>query len=252
LKFIQHQHFFLSLVTGLTNHRLSAQQKALTVVSNCMNTLLTITFILFFFFSFGQRPTNISGTIVDENGKPIANAVLHYSDTAYTDKQGRFKVAYPNPQQYWYYFHIERKDFLPKSIFVALSSKNIVINKPIVLRSRMGFWYDPKKIDSTHIGMTVKEAIKKYKLDIDMCLLWDEPPGAYHNFTTELADSSYACFTFQGIFTIEKRLKMKDILDRKITGIGISFTNGTEKIFGNGFARDNPYLVERQMKTVNQ
>jgi hypothetical protein len=30
LKFIQLQHFYLSLVTGLTNHRISAQQKALT------------------------------------------------------------------------------------------------------------------------------------------------------------------------------------------------------------------------------
>src|SRR5205809_509321 len=119
--------FYLSLVAGLNWHGISAQQKALTVVCNCMKTLLTINFSLLFAFSFGQKPTNISGTIVDENGKPVVKAIVHYgnttSDTAYTDNQGRFRVAYPNPQQYWYYFHIDRKNFLPKSFFVDLSQK---------------------------------------------------------------------------------------------------------------------------------
>ena len=32
MKFIQLQHFFLSLATGLNWHRISAQQKALTVI----------------------------------------------------------------------------------------------------------------------------------------------------------------------------------------------------------------------------
>ena len=208
---------------------------------------------MLFAFSFGQKPTNISGTIVDENGKPVANAIVHYgnmtSDTAYTDNQGRFSVAYPNPQQYWYYFRIDRKEFLPKSFFVDLSQKDIVMTKPIVLRSRKGFWYDAKQIDSTHLGITVKEAISKYKLDIDQCLLWDEPPGKYHNFTAELGDSSYIRFSFKGVFSIEKRLKMSDVIDRTITGIGIGFTNGTVKEFGNGHARENPYFVESKMKT---
>jgi hypothetical protein len=39
LKYIQHQHFYLSLVTGLTNHRTSAQQKALDVMGKLNDNL---------------------------------------------------------------------------------------------------------------------------------------------------------------------------------------------------------------------
>jgi hypothetical protein len=217
-----------------------------------MKTLLTIIFTLIFALAFGQLPKNISVLVVDENGKPVANAVIYYGDrtedTAYTNKRGLFNVACPIPQICSYYFYIERKGFLPNSILVDLSS---VVNKPIVLRSRKGFWYDARKIDSTHLGITVKDAITKYKLDIDECLLWSEPPGSYHNFTTELGDSSYIRFTFKGIFS-KGVVKMTDVLDRIITGIGIGFTNGTEKEFGNGWADENPYFYERQMKMRKQ
>ncbi|TAL44225.1 MAG: carboxypeptidase regulatory-like domain-containing protein [Chitinophagaceae bacterium] len=221
-----------------------------------MKTLLLISFTSLFVVSFGQTPTKITGVVVDENRKPITNVTVQYgntiSDTAYTNKKGRFSVVYPSPQEDWYYFYFERKDFLPKSFFVDLSDKDITLSSPVTLRSRKGFWYDTKQIDSTHLGITVGEAIKKYKLDIEMCSLWDEPPGAYHHFTTELADSSEICFLFQGIFTKEKRLRMNDILDRRITGIGISYTDGTEKIVGKGFTHQNPYFVERKIKAAQK
>ena len=38
---------------------------------------------------------------------------------------------------------------------------------------------------------------------------------------------------------------MSDVIDRTITGIGIGFTNGTVKEFGNGHAGENPYFVEK-------
>ena len=221
-----------------------------------MKILLTLISFSALNLTYGQLTTKISGTIVDEAGKPVANAAIHYGDrmddTAYTSQQGWFKVAYPNAPKSRYYFYIERDGFLPKSIFVDLASKDTILNKPIALRSRKGFWYDAKTIDSTHLGISVKEAIAKYKLDIDECSLWDEPPGSYHNFTAELGDSSYITVIFKGIFSKEKRLKMTDVLDRVITGIGIGFTNGTELEFGNGFVRENPYFVERQMKIGTQ
>ena len=209
-----------------------------------MKLLLTISLTALFAVSHGQGLTNITGKVVDENGKAVSRASVRYGDdTAYTDLKGQFNINYPNPHQNWYYLYFERKDFLPKAVFIDLSAKDLVLNTPIVLRSREGFWYDPKQIDSTHIGMTVKEAIATYKLDIDMCELWDEPPGAYHHFTTELSDSSEICIVFPGIFNMKKRLTMTDILDRRITGIGIAFTDGTEKIVGNGFTHRNPYLI---------
>lgn len=218
-----------------------------------MKPLLTTIFIAIVHFLFGQKPTNISGSIVDQNGKPVVNATIHYGedyvrdDTAYTDKKGRFKVAYPNSQRFWYSFTIEKEGFLPKTFYVDLSKNDIVLKKPFVIRNRMAYWYDATKIDSTHLGIKVKDALAKYNLDTTECILWDEPPGSYHTFTAELADSSYIRFTFQGIFSKE-RLKMNDVLDRVITGIGIGFKDGTVKEFGNGHARENPYFVERQMK----
>jgi hypothetical protein len=224
-----------------------------------MKTLLTIAFILLFDFAFGQRPTNISGSIVDENRKPVSNAIIHYgkdyiyNDTAYTDNQGKFNVAYPNPQRFWYSFSVERIGFLPKTYFIDLSSKDIVVKNAFVLRSRKGFWYDSKQIDSTHVGITVRDAIKKYKLDIEACILWDEPPGKYYGFSTELADSSYILFTIQGYFSKEKRLKISDVLDSKIKGFGIAETNGNERVIGNGFINHaNPYFIEQKMKTEQQ
>jgi hypothetical protein len=216
-----------------------------------MKTLLTMNFILLFVALFGQRPTNITGTVIDENGKPVINGMIRYGhwieDTAYTDKQGHFHVNYPNSQEHRYYFYFDTEGFLPKSFFGDLSNDDIKLKTPISLRSRKGFWYDPKQIDSTHLGITVKEAIKKYKLDIDMCLLLGDPPGKYCYFQTELSDSSYAYFIFQGIFTREKMANMNDVLERKITGIGISFIDSTEKSWGNGFTSENPYLVERRI-----
>ena len=218
-----------------------------------MRTLLTITFLLLFCFVFGQQPTNISGAVIDEYGQPVSNAIIHYGkeyvsdDTAYTDKQGRFKVAYPNPQRFWYSFSIERNGFLPKTFFIDLSQNDIVLKKPLVLRSRNGSWYDSKQIDTTHIGITVREAITRYKLDIDNCMLSDEPPGVYRGFHTELADSSAVCFSIKGFFS-KKRIKMIDILDLNITGFGMADTNGNERIIGKGFVFANPYYLERQVK----
>jgi hypothetical protein len=216
-----------------------------------MKLLLTI-LIFTSSLAFGQIPKSVSLSVVDEDGKPVKNAFVYYGDrlddSAYSNKKGVFKVICPDSQTCRYYFHIKRNGFLPNSFYLNLSS----VNKPIVLRSRKGFWYDARNIDSTHLGITVKEAITKYKLDINECLLWSEPPGSYHNFTTELGDSSYIRITFKGIFSKEKSIKMTDVLDRVITGIGIGFTDGTVREFGKGYADENPYFVEQQMKMGKQ
>lgn len=219
-----------------------------------MKTLIVICFILFSSSSFGQRPTNITGKLIDENGKPVHKATISYGDsdydTIYTNKLGIFKLSVPYPARFWH-LYIDRKGFLPKYYTLDIQTNDTILKESLVLRSRKGFYYDLKLIDSTHLGITVNEAIERYKLDSNMCIVWDEPPGKYFWFTTEMSDSSYACFVFQGLFTRGKRVKINDILDRKIIGIGFSFTDGTEKIIGNGFTRDNPYFVERQIKNKN-
>ena len=214
-----------------------------------MKTRLTITFSLLFSYTFGQSLTNISGRIVDETGNFIYNAALHYGkdnvnqNTSYTDRQGRFNLAYPNPQQFWYFFYIEKDGFLPKSVLIDISPKDIILKNPIILRSRKGFWYDSKQIDSTHIGITVREAIKKYKLDTTQCFLSNEPIGTYRGFSTEFADSSEVFFSIKSFFS-KTRIKMIDILDLKITGFGIADTKGNERVVGAGHVRPNPYFAE--------
>lgn len=216
---------------------------------------MKIPFLLLFVFlntfCHGQHVRNICGKVVDEKGNPVESVSLRFGgDTVYTDKEGQFCAAYPDPQQYWYYFHLDRKEFFPRSLFVDLSDRDIALSAPVVIRSRKGFWYDPAQIDSKHLGITVKEAIERYKLDTAMCLLWDEPPGAYHHFTTELGDSSQLTLSFQRFFSMEKRLTINDIKGQKITGIGISYTDGTQKIFGKVHVHKNPYFIHRRMKSA--
>lgn len=227
------------------------------VVGNCMKTLITISLLISFKLACGQAPTIISGTLVDEKGNPVEAAMFHYGlnnateDTSYSDKKGQFKIAYPtNSQKNWYYFYIEKDGFLPKTLFIDLSPNEIHLDTPIVLRTRKGFWYDSKQIDSTHLGITVRQAIQKYKLDINSCQVINEPPGVSRGFRTELGDSSYICLMINMYFdnTIQK---MTNVLDSTIIGIGVADTNGNEKYYGRGFVWrgiSNPYYLEREMK----
>ena len=219
-----------------------------------MNSLfLTTTFVLVLNAVFGQPPTNISGSVVDENGNPVSNAIIrfHSDDSAYTDKQGKFKVAYPNPQSFWYRFYIEKEGFLPKRFYVDLSNKEVKMKESIVIRSRKGFWYNANDIDSSHVGMKVKDVIIKYKLNFDECLFWDEPPGVYRNFEAELGDSSYIRITFERFFVSRKPLNKNEVLEKVVRGIGIGYTNGTSKVFGNGWAEENPYFTKRKRGNGN-
>jgi hypothetical protein len=217
-----------------------------------MSRLLLISLLLFANLVTGQPVVYIHGKIVDERGKPVRHATLIYGDykmdTVYSNNRGRFRLTYPNPHFDWFFLKIEKDRYLRKSVLPNITSKDMTLEAPILLRRRKAFWYDSKKIDSADIGITVKEAIRKFKLDIDMCVLWSEPPGRYHHFMAELSDSSYAYFTFKGPISKEKGVKMTDILDIQITGIGISFIDGSNKIFGDGIVDGNPYVVERRMK----
>ena len=194
---------------------------------------------------FGQNSTNISGTVVDENGNKLENAVIYFNgDTSHTNFQGYFKVAYPNPQRFFYSLHFEKPGFFPKTVFFDTTSNDIILENSIAIRSRKGFWYDKNKINKSHLGITVHEAISRYKLDIDECIVIDERPGFWEGFKSELADSSIIFFSIKGFFGTD-RLRMKDILNYKITGIGIADMTGKEISFGAASAPRNLYFQEQ-------
>jgi len=220
----------------------------LDVVSNCMKYLLSIALLFCSFSIFGQKPTNIFGQVVDENGKPVAKIRIHFQgDTAYSDNEGNFKIAYPNPQQFSYYLNLEKEGFFPKFHSVPLSDKDIHLDNPITIRSRKAFWFNKNDFSKSDLGITVKEAIVKFKLDINECSLVDEPPRVWQGFQTELADSSPVFFAIKSFVKFES-LEMKDILDYQIIGIGITDMNDKEIIIGRAHAPRNLYLQERYIK----
>jgi hypothetical protein len=217
-----------------------------------MKYVLQIGCFLFSITAFGQPATIISGTIVDESGYPADNVMIHFNgDTGCTDKKGYFQIAYPNSEKYKYFFYLEKEGFLPKTFSLPLSTAPILMNIPVVIRSRKSFWYDSNQIDSTHPGITVREAIEKYKLETGQCSMVDEPPSVYRGFRTELADSAYLFFLVRK-FHSTTRLKITNFLDSTIIGIGVADTKGNEKHFGKGFLWNggvyNPYYIEKLLK----
>ncbi len=216
-----------------------------------MKFLILIAFLFSSCSIFGQKPTNITGKVVDENGKPVAKIRIHFEGyTAYSNYEGHFKIAYPNPQQFWYYLYFEKEGFFPKSHFVDLSDKDVHLDTPIKVRSRKAFWYDKNDFSKSDLGITVKEAIAKFKLDINECRLVNEPPRVWQGFQTELADSSPVFFAIKNFIKFES-LEMKDILDYKIIGIGITDMNDKEIVIGRAHAPRNLYLQERYIREEN-
>lgn len=188
---------------------------------------------------------NVSGIIVDENGNPVSKAIIEFKYSfdstykEYSNKNGLFKIHYKVPKEdkyfnYNYSLSIQREAFLYKTLYFDYGCKDIIIDTPIVIRSRKGFWYNSAEINSTHVGMTVRQAISKYKLDIEHCNLWDEPPFKYFGFSVEFADSSEVGFRIHR-FENHNDVQMKDILDSTITGIKVIDKEGNQRSYGMGY-----------------
>ncbi len=122
------------------------------------------------------------------------------------------------------------------------------IDTSIILRSRKAFWYDSKKIDKSHLGISVSDAINRYKLDIGMCSMVQSPFGIYRGFTAELADSSTICFEIKKVVS-DSNFIITHFLDFKIIGIRITNIKGKERLYGYKSSPDwgcgNGYYVER-------
>jgi hypothetical protein len=215
--------------------------------------------ILFFFGTvslFGQAPVSISGKIVDENKKSIQGVMLTFcNDTAYTDKDGRFQVVYKDQERYRYYLHLTREGYFPKSYSVEIKPGPIVLNTPIRIRSRAGFSYNSRQIDKTHIGVTVRELIEKYKLDTTECRMVHEPPGIMRGFTTELSDSAYVFVTIERTTNYDRK-KIFSFLNLVVIGIAVAWPDGSARYYGKGFlwngGIDNPYFVEKLIQEMDK
>jgi hypothetical protein len=217
-----------------------------------MKLIISILVFITIASGLGQQPTLIEGQIVNENGKAVGNALIrHCGDTTYTDINGYFKVSYKDREKFHYYLEIEKEAYFPRFKAINIKPSPIEIDTPIIIRSRVGFWYDSKQIDSACLGLTIRQAIQKFRLDSNECHVIHEPPGIIRGFITELADST-TLFLFTSRILQFWNTTISPILDSVVIGIGLAFTDGRKKYIGTGFlwngGASNPYYQKKKVK----
>lgn len=218
-------------------------------------TLLTITYQ----FALAQPPNKnapfsgrdsvyISGKVIDESGKPMENVMVlvypfyteqfdvtwHEQDTFYTNKDGKF-IAALNGRQFNNQLYFKTSDYLPSSIYLPNKSSWIIADEPVKMYSRKQHYLDTRKIDKKDLSITVEKALQKYKVNLSQTKLFTFPTdiGNMRGLRFETADSSVIVLATENYWNNPVTNKT-DLLDRKITGIGIAFANGEKVILGNG------------------
>lgn len=225
-----------------------------------MRLSLLLLFLIISNLSSAQDSVHIKGRVIDENGRPIANVYVLFSmfykkwydwigprkDTFLTDAKGNFTVDCKS-SQLWRGIYYKKEGFMPAASFIKEKTANIILDSPVVLKSRKSYLYDSREINESHLGMTVQQAIDKYKVDLH---------GAYFKtypwvraFITELADSSYVLLVVPPYYD-STRLGKSSILNKKIIGIGVADIYGNKKFIGKGFSTEkevrNEYLDEQK------
>lgn len=190
----------------------------------------------------------ISGKVIDENGKPMDNVMVlvypfytekfgvtwHEQDTFYTHNDGRF-IAALNGGQFHNQLFFKTRDCLLSTVYLPNKMGWIFVDEPVKMFSRKTHFYDTRKIDKKDLAITVEEALKKYKVELSQTRLFSYPVNWANvkGLRFETADSSVILLATENVGNIPARTK-NEILDRKITGIGIAFANGDKILVGNG------------------
>lgn len=198
---------------------------------------------------------SISGTIVDENNRPIENVKIFFPTLAdtipsinFSDQYGKFQINSFTP-------HFSPLYFSKPGFFTKVLERNLLNTDEskylsILLRSRQGFSYDPKQISKKDIGISVSEAIIRYKLDTTELNIIRSPYEYLVGFAAEFSDSSTVCFGVKKTL-LKTQPFFSEILNFKIASITIVNTNGKERYYGhkspNPWGCGNGYYVESKM-----
>ena len=220
-----------------------------------MKTQTLILFLLVMsFFSFGQKIITIIGRVNDQNGLPIQNVNVSLliiggnNINTLTSFDGSFEFKNIQKENS-FIIRGDKLGFLSKTITYHIDRKKI--KKPIFvtfsLRERKIAIINTSLISDKDIGINVKEAIEKFKIDTTECTLQMEPPGISRGIEAELGDSIiiYLQFPRKANF----HYCFKNILNEKITGIGLAFPNCSTKYYGNDFVwwgLKNPYCNKKE------
>jgi hypothetical protein len=194
-------------------------------------------FILLSSFATGEKTICFKGKVIDENGIPLQNVRIllgdYKPDTCFTDKNGWY-VFQNIPIHSQYQIIASKDEFLSRGLRYwqdTLQIKDTVFNS-ITLRSRKCATINTSEIGENDLGVRLKDAIKKFKLDTAECWIQTEPPGIARGIKSESGDSTVIYLQFER--TVNDHT-FKTIMNKKITGIGLVFPDCTQKMFGSGF-----------------
>jgi hypothetical protein len=154
-------------------------------------------------------------------------------DTFFTENNGEFVVNCTRSQLSNHLF-FKKSGFSPSRHFLlSRDSNRILIDTPIVLYDRKRNWFDARKNNEGDLGLEVKEAVSKFKINFSQTYLFKLPNSdkIVKGLFAEISDSSMILLIVKEY--IDNPIKKSNILNKKITGIGVAFKNGEKNIYGN-------------------
>jgi len=215
-----------------------------------MKALISI-LLIFAFAAFCSAQDNILifGKVVDQNGQLLSDAKVKLFlnggevHNALTNRSGLFIIK-NIPRADSYIIGGVKDKYLSKTEIYSYDqskSKDTAFIY-ISLRNRDIATIETSKIGEADLGLTIQEALIKYKIDTTEAILQSEPPGVTRGIKTELGDSTiiYLQISRKGSF----RFDFQHILKEKVVGIGLAFANCNTKHWGAGFVWwgiRNPY-----------
>ena len=190
----------------------------------------------------------IRGKIIDDMGNPVENAYVLFSpfyvkkydvtwyekDTTLSDKYGDFTIECTRHQFLDNGLYFNKRGYFTARHFIPEDSGRVVIDTAIVLHDRQKYWFDTRKIDIATLGMTVDQALLTFKLNVSPPYLIDMRDSKNHHakgLRVEAADSSMILLIVEDYGDTSKDKLNR--LSKKIIGIGIAFTNGEKRLFGD-------------------
>jgi hypothetical protein len=237
-----------------------------------MRVFLIILFFLLSFVSLAQRyPSRtpysdrdsvfIIGKVVDQHRKPLANALVLLSpfhqqkfdvtwmeqDTAYTNELGDFYFPTNGHQLSGQTLYFKKDSFQLSRHFVKAISKQIIIDTPVVLFNRRQNWFDSKSISAADVGITVGEAVSRFKINLGYSYLFKLPNSPVTGLRGETPDSSMILLVVDEYN--DSDISKQNVLGKKVVGIGVAFPDGKTKTFGKFLFSDrklyNEYYMEK-------
>lgn len=215
------------------------------------NIFLIIIFISITVFAYSQNVISIKGKVTDQNGMPVENAKVFLVNNGkdsckITDKDGNY-IFNGVKKDDRYYISSGKNNYLSRINYYKTDTSNMsrIIDIPFILRERKMAKINTSDIGKNDLGITLKAAIIKFKLDTLECRIENEPYAISRGIFTETGDSTIIYLQIERTFN--DVAKYINILNSKVIGIGLVYPDCSRKKYGEGFVwygMRSPYCTE--------